>query len=277
MSTGLMKGIILGAVAGLIIGFTGGYYGQNLDAKAPITGDTAVSSLDGVVNFASLEGDESGLYGDVIMTGIGEGLIKYITDKGNGNAATGVDKIIGSSVSGSFKLNKTDTRSILNFGVEKALASGHAFARECSSVEFDWAEKAVIDAYAFSYVRDVCTESIKLEGTLTVSIYEFRENPDGARFIEFSFKGRQTKVSWQRDVDGNCVKVIESIDVSKEGIIGVSELGNATFIDNLPPGLKAVCTGTTTIDLIANNPKFDKEKCCSKVGPTPDITGVAPE
>lgn len=265
------KFLVVGLILGLVAGFAGGYSYKNLNAEGLVT--TPISfSAQPIYSFSSDDGDKSGVYGDVIMTGLANGLEQYFADKGSGDTAKGIQAVVGSSSASSFRVSPSEAKSILSFAASRTLAADRA----CSSIEWGWAESGILKAYE-NYYRtgnDVCTEGVTLNGTLSISIYLAQDFGSTSNYdISFTFAGAQTVTRWQKQPDGTCAKVVDTRPVNKGGLVWYNgALGSWTI---LPPGSKPwgtlICSSSESVALTYKNPLFDKSKCCG-IRPSPSPT-----
>lgn len=256
-------------IIGLIGGFFGGFSYRNFTAQegatTPLNVDqSSAGKAPNIVHFASEPGDQSGLFGDLVMTAIGEGLQDYFKDLGNGSIQKGVESVVTSNTTSNLTIPQNIADTILRQAAEKAVA-----ADKCSSFELGWATNRIRDAYVqyYSGQDDFCTESIILTGGLEVSIYEANFYNTLVYRIKFHFIGTSHIVRWQRgQTPAQCKRLEFDEQYSKKGTVLVDPIGSNIWPWEDPPmdGFKLICTGTTSVRIEIRNPKFSWTKCCGQ-------------
>ena len=261
----LSRGVAVGLVIGLLAGFLGGFFSRQLGVfnAATDTGlsTTGTSTLP-IYSFTPLDGDQSGNTGNYIMSGIGDGLEKYITELGSGDAVKGINLLSSGGTTSMFTLPGDVTKTILGLAASRVLA---ADGDVCSNIQWDWAKSGLKSAYENFYKQqqDYCTTNIDLSGTISIEIY--KTGTDGlGRQIVFTFTGTQDRFYWTKASPTKCKTNIESKRVIKSGIANYQG-GKWSFVSDRDPSATLICKAVSEVTLSYSNPNQNSSKCCGTI------------
>lgn len=185
--------------------------------------------------------------------------IKYL---GDGNIYQGIQKMIGEgeiSADLSSRIN-----SIHTLFVGKALAQIPPCSQQYQDLFSEGFKEYLTDFYQkdMGSIGNPCVEMVKITGKVTYTIYRKGTTHYVTMHIT-DFKANY--YVWQKRPNGDCVRVIQKTRKKDEiKVVQINSDGTYEEIPGVPAGSKQICQSVLNFDVTANNPKFDKEKCCGK-------------